>query len=38
MKYPDSQCEIIVPSKMGFSEEQSTVTPYVYIMKIKVKQ
>ena len=38
MKYPDSQCEIIVPSKLGFSNEQSTVTPYVYIMKIKVKQ
>ena len=38
MKYPDSQCEIIVPSKLGFSAEQSTVTPYVYILKIKVKQ
>ena len=38
MKYPDSQCEIIVPSKLGFSNEQSTVTPYVYILRIKVKQ
>jgi hypothetical protein len=38
MKYPDSQCEIIVPSKLGFSAEQSSVTPYVYILKIKVKQ
>lgn len=38
MKFPDSQCEIIVPSKLGFSNEQSTVTPYVYILKIKVKQ
>lgn len=38
MKYPESQCQIIVPSKLGFSNEQSTVTPYVYIMKIKVKQ
>ena len=38
MKYPDSQCEIIVPSKLGFSDEQQTVTPYVYILKIKVKQ
>ena len=38
MKYPDSQCEIIVPSKMGFSSEQSSVTPYVYQLKIKVKQ
>jgi len=38
MKYPNSQCEVIVPSKLGFSEDQTTVTPYVYIMKIKVKQ
>ena len=38
MKYPESQCEIIVPSKLGFSDEQTTVTPYGYIMKIKVKQ
>lgn len=38
MKYPNTQCEIIVPSKLGFSNEQSTVTPYVYILKIKVKQ
>ena len=38
MGYPDSQCEIIVPSKMGSSEAQTTVTPYIYILKIKVKQ
>lgn len=38
MKYPDSVCEIIVPSKLGFTAEQSSVTPYVYILKIKVKQ
>lgn len=38
MKYPESMCEIIVPSKLGFSNDQNTVTPYVYIMKIKVKQ
>lgn len=38
MKYPDSECEIIQPSKMGFSTEQNSVTPYGYIMKIKVKQ
>lgn len=38
MKYPDSQCEIIVPSKLGFSDAQESVTPYVYILKIKVKQ
>ena len=38
MKYADAQCEIIVPSKLGFTEDQTSVTPYVYIMKIKVKQ
>ena len=38
MKYSDAQCEIIVPSKLGFSADQSSVTPYVYILKIKVKQ
>ena len=38
MKYPESVCEIIVPSKLGFNAEQSSVTPYAYILKIKVKQ
>ena len=38
MKYPESICEIIVPSKLGFNAEQSSVIPYVYILKIKVKQ
>ena len=38
MKYADAQCEIIVPSKLGFTEDQTSVTPYVYILKIKVKQ
>lgn len=33
MKYPYSRCKIIVPSKMGFSEENSTVTPYGYELK-----
>lgn len=37
MKYPNSECLIIQPSKLGFSAEQNTVTPYGYIMKIKVK-
>ena len=36
MKYPNSQCEIIVPSKLGFNAAQLSVTPYGYIMKIKV--
>ena len=38
MKYSDAQCEIIVPSKLGFTEDQTSVTPYVYILKIKIKQ
>ena len=38
MKYPDSECEILVPSKQGFSDDQTSVTPYMYIIKIKKKQ
>lgn len=38
MKYADSQCEIICPSKLGFDTDNTSVTPYVYILKIKVKQ
>ena len=33
MKYPYSHCKIIVPSKMGFSEENSAVIPYGYELK-----
>lgn len=38
MKYPNSECTIIQPSKMGFAAEGVSVTPYGYIMKFKVKQ
>jgi hypothetical protein len=38
MKYPGAQCKIICPSKMGFSEENSSVTPYGYDIKIKIKR
>jgi hypothetical protein len=38
MKYPNSECTIIQPSKMGFDAEGVSVTPYGYIMKFKVKQ
>ena len=38
MKNSDSECEVIVPSKLGFDAEQMSVTPYVYIMHILVKQ
>lgn len=34
MKYKGSQCKIICPSKLGFSEENSSVTPYAYDLKI----
>ena len=38
MKYTDSQCKIICPSKLGFSEENSSVTPYAYDLKIIIKR
>lgn len=38
MKHTNAQCEILVPSKLGFNAEQTSVTPYMYILKIKVKQ
>lgn len=38
MKNTDSECEIIIPSKQGFEADQMSVTPYVYIMHIKIKQ
>ena len=37
MKYPNSQCIMIVPSKQGFTADQMSVTPYGYIMKFKTK-
>ena len=37
MKYPNSQCQIIVPSKQGFDADQTSVTPYIYLLKIQVK-
>ena len=37
MKYPNSQCQIIVPSKQGFDDDNTSVTPYIYILKIQVK-
>lgn len=38
MKYSGSICEIIVPSKQGFMDDQTSVTPYVYILKILIRQ
>ena len=37
MKTSDSECEVIIPSKQGFEAEQMSVTPYAYIMHIKIK-
>ncbi len=37
MKYSGSEAKIICPSKMGFSEEQSSVTPYGYDLKIQLQ-
>lgn len=34
MKYARAECEVIVPSKMGFTEDEDSVTPYGYIIKI----
>lgn len=34
MKYNGAQCKIICPSKLGFSEEKKSVTPYGYHLKI----
>lgn len=38
MKYPGAQCKIICPSKLGFEEENSSVTPYGYDLKMKIKR
>lgn len=35
MKYPGSQCQMIIPSKQGFNDDEMTVTPYAYIIKIQ---
>ncbi len=38
MKYSDSECKIICPSKRGFTEDGNTVTPYGYDLKMKIKR
>lgn len=35
MKHPRAECEVIIPSKQGFSADETSVTPYVYIIQIK---
>lgn len=38
MKYHKSEAKIICPSKLGFTDEQSSVTPYGYDLFIMKKQ
>ena len=38
MKYHNAECRIICPSKLGFSDASTTVTPYVYDLKIKIRR
>jgi len=38
MKYSNAECQIICPSKLGFSTDDNSVTPYCYIMKMKIKR
>jgi hypothetical protein len=39
MKHPRAECEVIIPSKQGFSADETSVTPYVYIIKmVQIKQ
>ena len=37
MRYSDSECKVIVPSKQGFSAAMQAVKPYGYDLKMKVK-
>lgn len=36
MRYPNSECQVIVPSKLGFADDSQLVIPYGYRLKIKV--
>lgn len=38
MKHSDAECKIICPSKLGFSDQNSSVIPYGYDMKFKIKR
>ncbi len=37
MKYSGGHCHLICPSKLGFVEDNSSVTPYGYELKFKIK-
>lgn len=38
MKYNNSECKLICPSKLGFTDDSNNVIPYVYDLKIKVRK
>jgi FKBP-type peptidyl-prolyl cis-trans isomerase len=38
MKHSGAECKIICPSKLGFTDQNSSVTPYGYDMKIQIKR
>ena len=38
MRYPDAECMIICPSKLGFTDDQNAVVPYGYDLKMKIKR
>ncbi len=38
MKYSNSRATIICPSKLGFDDDATTVTPYGYDMHIKIRK
>lgn len=38
MQYTNSEAKIICPSKLGFSDDTYTVTPYGYDLKIKIRK
>lgn len=38
MRFNNAQCKIICPSKLGFSADNTSVTPYGYDMKIQIRK
>ena len=38
MKYPGTVCKLIVPSKLGFTDDNSSVTPYGYDFTFRIQR
>ncbi len=38
MRYSGAECKIICPSKLGFTADNTSVTPYGYDIKIQIKK